>query len=191
MCQVGLDFRIEMTQTPVMADEEIPSREEGLRAAQLENLRYTLERFFQRRVKEREDIPDLIQDVFVRLLGRGGEANIEHLNSYVLQIAASVLVDRSRRRSVRHHDDHVQFDPQRSAEADIGPDRIVAGREALRMLMFAVEQMPERTRSVFVLRRLEQMSYKEIAKRLGLSVSAVEKHMVRAAERLASLGDLP
>ncbi|EQB18933.1 RNA polymerase sigma factor [Novosphingobium lindaniclasticum] len=180
-----------MTQTPVMADEEIPSREEGLRAAQLENLRYTLERFFQRRVKEREDIPDLIQDVFVRLLGRGGEANIEHLNSYVLQIAASVLVDRSRRRSVRHHDDHVQFDPQRSAEADIGPDRIVAGREALRMLMFAVEQMPERTRSVFVLRRLEQMSYKEIAKRLGLSVSAVEKHMVRAAERLASLGDLP
>ena len=40
--------------------------------------------------------------------------------------------------------------------------------------------MPERTRHVFVLRRIEGLRYQDVAKRLGLSVSAVEKHMQRA-----------
>jgi RNA polymerase sigma factor (sigma-70 family) len=50
--------------------------------------------------------------------------------------------------------------------------------------------LPERTRTVFVLRRLEGQSYREISLRLGLSVSAVEKHMLRAVRHLlARAGD--
>jgi len=47
-------------------------------------------------------------------------------------------------------------------------------------------ELPERTRVVFVLRRLENLSYSEIGLRLGLSVSAVEKHMLRAVRHLAT-----
>ena len=54
------------------------------------------------------------------------------------------------------------------------------GREALSEVGAALLELPERTRQVFVLRRLEDMSFREIALRLGLSVSAVEKHMLRA-----------
>jgi RNA polymerase sigma-70 factor (ECF subfamily) len=51
-------------------------------------------------------------------------------------------------------------------------------------------ELPARTRDVFVLRRLEGLPYNEIAKRLGLSVSAVEKHMLRATRHLvARVGD--
>lgn len=195
MCRAGLDFELEMAQTRVMADDEIPSDipsgKEGLTPAQVQELRTGLQRFFRWRVKETEDIPDLVQDVFVRVLGRVQPGDIENLRSYAFQVAASVLVDRNRRRAVRHHDAHVEFDPTRSAPTEIGPERIVAGREELRALMALVAQMPERTRTVFVLRRLEHMSYKEIARQLDLSVSAVEKHMVRAAERLAGFGERP
>ncbi|MDI1296884.1 MAG: sigma-70 family RNA polymerase sigma factor, partial [bacterium] len=75
-------------------------------------------------------------------------------------------------------------------ESDIGPDRILAGREALKTALAALERLPERTRTIFVLRRLEGMRYLEIARRLGLSVSAVEKHMVRAVAHLAATGDI-
>ena len=48
----------------------------------------------------------------------------------------------------------------------------------------ALMKLPERTRAVFLLRRLEGMSYSEIAIRLGVSVSAAEKHMLRAVRHL-------
>jgi RNA polymerase sigma-70 factor (ECF subfamily) len=46
-------------------------------------------------------------------------------------------------------------------------------------------RMPERTRTVFILRRLEGQRFQDIAVHLGISVSAVEKHMVRAIQQLS------
>jgi len=51
-------------------------------------------------------------------------------------------------------------------------------------------QLNERTRDVFVLNRLEQMKNREIAQMLGISESAVEKHMTKALAHLArEVGD--
>lgn len=192
MFQARLDLALDFAQMIGMADPGNPAERNGdRRPSQLQELRADLVRYFQRRVHQREDIPDLVQDVFLRLFRREGSANIENLRGYAYQIAASVLVDRNRRRTVRHQEKHIEFDAQHAGHTEIGPDRILAGREALRALAVLVEDMPERTRTVFVLRRLEHMSYKDIAKRLGISVSAVEKHMLRAMERLATLGDIP
>lgn len=160
------------------------------RGVALEALRAPLTGYFRRRVKQQDDVLDLVQEVFARLSARGGLAEIENLRGYVFQVAASVLTDRQRRRAVRHQDVHVEFDPERMGEPEIGPDRILAGREALKAALAALDRLPERTRTIFVLRRLEGMRYLEIAGRLGLSVSAVEKHMVRAVEHLAAIGDI-
>ena len=156
----------------------------------LETLRAPLTGYFRRRVRQQDDVSDLVQEVFVRVSTRGSFDDIENLRGYLFQVAASVLADRQRRRTVRHQDAHVEFDPERMGEPEIGPDRILAGREALAAALAALETMPERTRTIFVLRRLEGLRYLEIATRLGLSVSAVEKHMVRAVEQLAALGDI-
>lgn len=48
----------------------------------------------------------------------------------------------------------------------------------------ALNELPERTRRVFVLVRFEEMSYKLVAQRLGVSVSAVEKHVMKALRHL-------
>ena len=146
--------------------------------------------YFRRRVRQQDDVVDLVQEVFLRISTRGAVDDIDNLKGYVFQVAASVLTDRQRRRTVRHEDSHVELDPERMGETEIGPDRILAGREALTAAVAALDSMPERTRTIFVLRRLEGMRYLEIAGRLGLSVSAVEKHMVRAVEHLAAIGDI-
>lgn len=173
-----------------MAEREDRSAENDARGRELNALRDPLIGYFRRRVSEQDDVQDLVQEVFLRLSARRADDSIDNLRGYVFQVAASVLADRGRRRAVRHQDVHVELDLERVEGSDVTPDRIVGGRESLKAVLSILHSLPERTRTVFVLRRLEGLSYRDIAARLGVSVSAVEKHMVRATERLTRLGDL-
>lgn len=51
--------------------------------------------------------------------------------------------------------------------------------------MLALEKLDERAREVFILHRLESMKYADIARMYGLSVSSIEKDMIRAIAHLA------
>jgi RNA polymerase sigma factor (sigma-70 family) len=153
-------------------------------------LRGAMTRYFARHVSDAAEIDDLIQDVFLRIVKRGGLSGVENFDGYVFETAASVLTDRFRRRKARRADQHLSFDPELHGGMELGPDSVHAGRQALRRTTVVLMELPERTRDVFILRRLEGLPYREIAVRLGLSVSAVEKHMVRAVRYLlANAGD--
>jgi RNA polymerase sigma-70 factor (ECF subfamily) len=58
-------------------------------------------------------------------------------------------------------------------------------RQRLRQVIAALEELPARTRDIFVLFRLDRLKQSEIAAQMGISVSAVEKHVVRAVAHLA------
>lgn len=146
--------------------------------------RPALVRFFRRKVREVDDVEDLVQDVFVRIAGRHGEA-VANMGGYVFQTAATVVADRYRRRSARRADDHVPFDCELHSGTDFDAGRVMESRQALRIVEAALMDLPERTRAIFLMRRLEGQNYKDIAVAFGISVSAVEKHMTRAAEKLA------
>lgn len=154
-------------------------------AGQIEPLRPKLARYFRARVPDPSEVDDLVQEVFTRIAARDGGAPIDHLGGFVFQVAANVLADRGRRRFARRAEAHVPFEADRHAEEDFDPHRLLAGREELRAAMAALLMLPIRTRTVFVLHRLEGRKAREIAVQLGISVSAVEKHMVRAVKHLA------
>jgi RNA polymerase sigma factor (sigma-70 family) len=149
-------------------------------------LRGALARFFQRHVHDSDEADDLVQEVFLRIVRRGDTADIEHLDGYIFETASNVLRDRSRRRKARLADRHVPFDLDRHDIAELGPERALLGREGLNAAGVALLELPERTRRTFILRRLEGLSYREIGRRLGVSVSAIEKHMQRAVRHLAA-----
>jgi RNA polymerase sigma-70 factor (ECF subfamily) len=138
-----------------------------------------------RRVSDRSEIDDMVQQVFERLLKRGGVAGLERLDGYVFQTASSVLADTLRHRRSHHADRHEVFDESTHGDVDFSPEYVLLKREGLARATAILLELPERTRVIFVLRRLEGMKYLDIAARLGISVSAVEKHMERAATRLA------
>src|SRR5262249_8550102 len=104
----------------------------------------------------------------------------------VLKTASSVLADRARRFASHGGGRHVAFDSELHAEEEIDPVRVLGAKEELHAATAALLSLPERTRTVFVLRRLEGRRYRDIAAQLGISVSAVEKHMVRAIQHLSS-----
>jgi RNA polymerase sigma-70 factor (ECF subfamily) len=137
-----------------------------------------------RRVRDRTEIDDMVQQVFERLLKRGDVTGMDRLSGYVFQTASSVLADHGRRRRSRHADAHDEFDESAHGDVDFSPEHVLLGRERLARATAILLELPERTRVIFVLRRLEGMKYLDIAARLGISVSAVEKHMERAVARL-------
>ena len=148
-------------------------------------VRSWLTRYFRRRIRNDAEIEDMVQDVFARMAARDGGEPIEHLGGYVLKTASSVMTDWIRRRSSHGAALHVAFDTDLHGGDAIDPERVLVGKEDLRTATKVLLNLPERTRTVFILRRLEGKSFREIAAHLGISVSAVEKHMVRAIHQLS------
>lgn len=148
-----------------------------------------LRRYFAKRVPA-DQIDDLIQEVFLRLQAHRADTPIEHLDRYLFTVAANVLTDQARRRAVRHHSAHESFEVRHHPIEERSPERVLLDQEGLDVVMQAIHALPERTRDVFVLHRFEEMSGSRIAVALGLSVSAVEKHIMKALhilhERLKS-----
>jgi RNA polymerase sigma-70 factor (ECF subfamily) len=122
-------------------------------------------------------------------VARNDPRPVDNLGGYVFQTAASVLADRGRRRSSRQADAHEQLDPEHHGDDEPDPERVLSGKQSLRAATAALLSLPERTRTIFVLHRLEGYKHREIAEQLGISVSAVEKQIIRAVQHLAkSLG---
>lgn len=140
-----------------------------------------LRAYFQRRVGNAADIDDLVQEVFVRLLNREPRARIENLSGYIFQVAANLLRERGRRQS-RHGGVGAPLLSAGLLEGgeDFSPERIHLAKQAYAQVELSLRELPERVRSVFVLNRFEELTGNEIARRLGVSVSTVEKDMIRA-----------
>jgi RNA polymerase sigma-70 factor (ECF subfamily) len=162
--------------------------ETGLRLALADEVgpvRSWLTRYFRRRVQNIAEIEDMVQDVFARMVARDSTEPVEHLGGYVRKTASSVFADWVRRRSSHAANLHVSFEPELHGEEEVDPVRILGGKEELQAATLVLLRLPERTRTVFILRRLEGQRFQDIAAHLGISVSAVEKHMVRAIHQLS------
>jgi RNA polymerase sigma factor (sigma-70 family) len=148
-------------------------------------------RFFRRRsMLLASDAEDLAQEVFLRLVQRGQTEHVVHMERYVFQVASSVLIDRARHVLARRGGCHLDFDDaMHAAETTMVPDRLLEAQEELTLVREALERMPGRARDAFLLHRLEGLTYVEIGEKLCVSVSSVEKYIMRALEDITrSLG---
>jgi RNA polymerase sigma factor (sigma-70 family) len=147
--------------------------------------RPVLLRYFARRGVEPADLEDLTQEVFARLSSRRGFADVERRDAYLFETAAHIAIDHQRRAAARHHKFHDAYEDSLHGIGVFSPERLHAGREELELLTIALRELPERARHVFVLARLECIPHTQIAQRLGISVSAVEKNLVKAIAHLS------
>jgi RNA polymerase sigma-70 factor (ECF subfamily) len=134
--------------------------------------------FFLRRVRDHSEAEDLTQEVFVRLLDV--DAHAQSPDAYVFQVAANLVTDRARRARVRaEYREAAGRQDDRHVEP-LDPHRIAAARAQLVTITVALDSLPERTRTIFMLYRIENMSQQMIADSFGISASAVKKHVAKA-----------
>ncbi len=154
-------------------------------------LRPALMAFFVRRVRNHAEAEDLTQEVFARL-AQGSSGPVECADAYVFQVAANLIRDRARREKVRS-----DYRAEKALEDDAGldpidPARIVDGRLGLERLAAGIAGLPEKTRRIFVLYRIENIDKATIASSYGLTVRAIEQHIQKAIVALLPImeGDL-
>lgn len=151
---------------------------QSLGSVALEQYVPALRRYFARRAHT-DDIDDLIQEVFLRMQSPTA-APAKQPERYLFRVAGSVLIDRTRRATVRHEKEHEDLQELHHPVEERSPERVILDQEALDRVVAAIQRLPERTREVFVLHRFEEMTCESIARQLSISASAVEKHIMRA-----------
>lgn len=139
-----------------------------------------MEALVSRRVGCRATAADLVQDLFVRFWRRP-LVQVEELNTYLLRCASNIAIDHLRNEGTRARvSEECMSQPQ--DVIDDQPHAALQAKNDLRYVEAALRGLPEKTRQIFLLNRIHGRKYAEIAKVMGLSQSAVEKHMMRALQ---------
>lgn len=146
----------------------------------MDELTGRLRRFVRGRVATREDAEDVIQEAYLRVLRYSAEHAVESQERLLFSAAKNLAVDSRRRRYVRTRTatDYAVLESCTQTWPDA--HEVVYASQRLNKVELAVAQLPPRCREVFLIHRLDGLSYSQIAVQLGISVSAVEKHMARA-----------
>jgi len=172
-----------MGQIPTAALDATPGAEP---AAELDaRFRRPLMKFFLRRVRHVAEAEDLTQEVFARALSSGELGSLRRPDSFLFTVATNLLRDRHRAHLRRTPvSSEVASEPVEPLE-DRGPERVLQGYESLHAVLTVLDELSERTRDVFILFRLENMKQRDIALAFGITVKAVEKHVLKAVTHLA------
>lgn len=126
------------------------------------------------------DAEDVLQSAVVRMLEYRGRRDVENPEAFVARVAVNLALD-ERRRRLRRPEDGQAFEVLDICDDLPLQDEALSARERLERLKMGLARLSPRTREVFLLHRLEGLKYREIAERLGVTVSAVEKHVSKAA----------
>ncbi|HEV7661259.1 MAG TPA: RNA polymerase sigma factor [Allosphingosinicella sp.] len=154
----------------------------GLKALLLEN-RAALLRFLVARGVPPDEAEDLLQDLFVKLEGQPS-GPIAEPRAYLYRMADNLVLDRRRSAGRRSNREKawVALQAGSSLDADDRPsaEQVLIARERLAAVSHALAELPERTVQIFRRFRIDSVPQKEIAAELGISLSAVEKHLQKA-----------
>lgn len=139
-----------------------------------------------------DDAEDVIQEAFVRFHRAGHDITAPDARPLLFVIARNIQNDRWKSSVRRPTEDIDTLDagPRALASEERAADDRLISRQNLAAAAAVIRALPPRTRDVFLLHRFEEMTYRQIADRIGVSVSMVEKHVAEALRQLKkSRGD--
>jgi len=140
-----------------------------------------------------DEIDDLVQEAYVRLAQLSSVRHIRNGRAYLFTTARSVMLQRLRREQIVRIEMIGELESLNIADAAPSPERQVGARLQLERILAIIDQLPDRCREIFRLRRIEGVPQKEIAARLRLPEHIVEAEATRGLKqimrRLAEGGD--
>lgn len=131
-----------------------------------------------RKLRNREAAEEIVQDIFLRLWRERDTLRIENLNNYLFSAIRYEVIDyiRTKGRTFEYLDDYGTFESMQ----DLNTENQLALDELLRVIDECLHILPEKTREIFRLHKLEYWPISRIATRFGLSEKAVEYHLTKS-----------
>jgi RNA polymerase sigma factor (sigma-70 family) len=146
----------------------------------------SLRSFISRYVISPQDIDDVSQETFLRAYKAEQEKKIEHPKAFLFRIAKNLMLSEFSSKARKITDYIEDYD---SSEELLNTDHLesnVMAQQKLGIYCEAVASLPTQCRRVVIMKKVYGMQNKEIARRLELSVSTVEKHLTKGIRRLNS-----
>jgi len=149
-------------------------------------------RVCERLLGDAEDARDAVQEVFLKVMVKAGSFRPKALvSTWLYRVAVNHCLNVLRRRRLRRlvslspvEDDEAAAAPPEPAEERADPHRELDARRRWSRVQRAIAALPPSQRAVLVLARFEELSYKEIAETLGITLGAVESRLFRAMRAL-------
>ncbi len=132
-----------------------------------------------RRIVRRHDVEDILQEAFVRSFEAEGRQPIHDARAFLLRTARNIALDHVTSASYRTTGPIDGIDEEFFADESAPPDVRVEAQQRFIAFCEAVGSLPEQCRRVFVLKKVYGLSQDEIAARLGIAESTVEKHIAK------------
>jgi RNA polymerase sigma-70 factor (ECF subfamily) len=144
-----------------------------------------LVRYLTRNWHHRDDILDLRQEVYMRVYEAAALERPRAPKSFLFATARNLMADRMRRSRVVSIEARADLDSLNVLIDEMSPEHCASAQDDLRTLASALDQLPPRCREVVWLRRVENLSQREVAARLGICEAVVEKQTAKAMRRFA------
>jgi len=146
--------------------------------------RAEIQEYLDRRLRCKETAADLTQDTFIRLSEQMGRTRIENFRAYLFSSARNLFIDHTRRQG--HRKAESLSGEEMSSVEQVSPtlEQAAIANQQLAVLDRVIQNMPEHCREVFLMVRVEGMTYVDIGERLGISSKTAYSRMVRALELL-------
>ena len=146
--------------------------------------RPALVRFFAARLKSAGAAEDLVQELYLKLAAIEPGEEIGNPSAFLYRSAYNLMLDRQRQDRRTALRDGAWQEARELQQGEPAADDALAARRRLAHLAAIVEDMPAKMRQAFRLHKLEGLSHAETARRMNISVSAVEKHISAALKLL-------
>lgn len=153
----------------------------------------TLAAWLRAKFGNQVEVDDIVQESYARLLRAYGQGTVVSPRAFLFQTARNLALNQVRHSGYRRTEQGAPADLGSISAPDDGVPETVARAEDVQLLIRAIQQLPDRCREVFTLRKIHGLSQKEIAARLGISESTVEAQgaigIRKCAEYFAEHGD--
>lgn len=126
------------------------------------------------------EIDDLVADAQTRAYASDRWQGVANGRAYIFMIARNLILDDVRRRKIVSFETFADFEALNLADEQPDAEAVVSSRDELRRLRAAIDALPEKTRYVFMRRRIDGIPADAVAKELRAGVSTIDKHLARA-----------
>jgi len=155
-------------------------------STQVQNLIFSI-------LRDANVVEDLAQETFIRMIqSLPGYESRAPFKAWLFRIAVNLCRDHLRKKKVRRIMHRFEVDPESGEEQQFTDDQLnplqnAEQSEQMKLIKRALDKIPDASRTVFILREIEQLSYEEIAQTLSWRLGTVKSRLFRARKELAEI----
>ncbi len=134
----------------------------------------------------RAEIDDIVQEAYSRLMHIENVGAISNPRAYFWQVTRNVLLEQLRRSRIVRIDTVAEMESLGTQDDGPGQESVLISKQELGKLQRLIDALPDTCRKIFIKRKIEQTSQKEIAVEMGMTVSAVEAQIRRGFKLISN-----